>query len=260
MFTRCRCLPTLVAAIGILGLSTCPGQSADTRCYELRIYHAAPGKLDDLHQRFRNHTMKLFEKHGMQNIAYWTPVQNSEDPRLIYLLAYPSREARDASWKGFMEDPDWQAAFKASEAKGGLVQKVEHHFLSATDYSPEVKPGVSMEPRVFELREYTATAGHLDRLHARFRDHTVELFRKHGIQSFGYWSPTDGEAGHDSLLIYIVWHPSTEAAASAFAAFGKDPDWKSARETSEKEAGGSLTVPGGVHSTFMVATDYSPTR
>jgi hypothetical protein len=204
--------------------------------------------------------MKLFEKHGMQNIAYWVPVQNVEDPRLIYLMAYPSLESRETSWKAFMADPAWQAAFKASEAQGGLVQKVDRYFLSTTDYSPKVQPDVAKAPRVFELREYTASAGNLDRLNARFRDHTVALFQKHGIQSFGYWTPLTGQPGHDDHLIYVVWHPSTEGARAAFAEFGQDPDWKLAREASEKDGGGPLTVRGGVKSTFMVATDYSPTR
>ncbi len=114
---------------------TLPGANPDTRCFEMRTYYAAPGKLDALHARFRDHTCKLFEKHGMQNIGYWVPVDNP-DNKLIYILAYPSREAREKSWKAFMADPDWQKAYKASEVNGRLVAKAESLFLSATDYSP----------------------------------------------------------------------------------------------------------------------------
>src|SRR5438093_9539429 len=85
----------------------------DTRCYEMRTYYAAPGKVEELHARFRNHTCKLFEKHGMVNLGYWVPLDNPEN-RLIYILAYPGREAREKSWHDFMADPDWQAAHKAS--------------------------------------------------------------------------------------------------------------------------------------------------
>lgn len=249
-----------VAFAALAGPSAPAARAADTRCYELRIYHAAPGKLDDLHQRFRNHTLRLFERHGITSVGYWVPIQNNEDTRLFFLLSYPSREAREASWKAFVADPDWQAASKASEAQGVLVAKVENYFLGATDYSPPISPGTAPRPRVFEFRDYTASPGNLDRLNARFRNATVELFARHGMTNFGYWNPLAGEPGADNRLVYLLAHPSTDAAKEAFAAFGADPKWKAAREASEKEAGGSLTAPGGVKSTFLVATDYSPTR
>src|SRR5215204_2541978 len=87
----------------------------DGRVYELRIYHAAPGKLDGLNKRFRDHTVKLFEKHGMENIGYWTPIDNTNN-LLIYVIAAPNREARDKSFKTFGADPDWKTAQKDSEA------------------------------------------------------------------------------------------------------------------------------------------------
>lgn len=231
----------------------------DPRCFEMRTYYAAPGKLDDLNARFRNHTFKLFEKHGIVNIGYWMPMDNPES-KLIYFLSYPSKEARDQSWKGFMADPDWQAAQKASEVNGRLVSKVEARFLSATDYSPAVKASVGAESRVFEMRTYTATPGKLDNLNARFRDHTVALFKKHGMINFGYWTPMKDQKGADDTLIYILAHKSKDAAAASFKAFGADADWVTARKASEEGAGGSLTAQGGVKSVFMVPTDYSPTK
>ena len=231
----------------------------DTRCYEMRTYTAAPGKLDGLNARFRNHTCRLFEKHGMANLGYWVPLENPEG-KLIYLLAYPNREARDQSWKAFMADPDWQAAMKASEADGKLVAKMESVFLSATDYSPEVKPVASAEPRVFELRTYTAAAGRLGALNARFRDHTLKLFARHGITNVGYWTPMKDQKGAEETLIYLLAHQSREAAAASFKAFGADADWVAARKASEEKAGGALTVPDGVKSQFLRATDYSPLK
>src|SRR5262245_61262270 len=82
-------------------------RAADTRVYEMRVYYAAEGKLDALNARFRDHTVKLFEKHGITNVAYLTPIENP-DRKLIYFLSYPSREAREASWKAFAADPDWK--------------------------------------------------------------------------------------------------------------------------------------------------------
>jgi NIPSNAP len=110
-----------------------------TSVYELRVYHTYPGKLDDLLTRFRDHTMRLFEKHGMKNVAYWTP---TEDPlkgnALFYVIAHPSRDAATANWKSFSEDPEWQTVRDKSEANGKLVEKVDSTFLVLTDFSPSL--------------------------------------------------------------------------------------------------------------------------
>ena len=233
----------------------------DTRVYELRTYTAAPGKLDQLNARFRNHTVKIFQKHGMVNIGYWVPADSS-DNRLIYLLAHASREAAKKSWAAFGADPDWKEAQKASEANGRLVTKVESVFLNATDYSPTVKASGGSAPRVFELRTYKASPGNLRHLNARFRDHTLKLFSKHGMVNVGYWTPMKDQKGADDTLIYILAHRSKEAADASFKAFREDPDWVKAKEASEKQATGSLTVAGpeGVQSVFLKPTDYSQTR
>lgn len=232
----------------------------DTRVYELRIYHAAPGKLDDLNKRFRDHTVKLFEKHGMENIGYWTPIDNTNNV-LIYVLAFPSRAARDTAFKEFGADPEWKAASKASEANGKLVNRVESYFMQATDYSPGIK-SAKAEPRVFELREYTASEGNLAALDSRFRDHTIALFKKHGMQNIAYWHRMPDQKDANRKLIYILAHKTSEAGAASFDAFRKDPNWIKAKEDSEKRAGGSLTEGGmaGVKSTYMKPTDYSPMK
>jgi len=249
-------LLSLVTAL--TALSSGPAHAADTRCYEMRIYYAAPGKLDALNSRFRDHTCKLFEKHGMENIGYWLPMTNTEN-KLVYLLAYPSREHREKSWKEFGADPDWQKAWKESEKDGKLVNKAESIFLAATDFSPAIKPAAAA-PRVFELRTYTASSGNLPSLLARFRDHTVKLFEKYGMTNFGYWTPTEKKDGAGEKLIYLLAHKSTAAAAEAFKAFRDDPAWIAARKASEEKAGGSLTVQDGVKSEFLAPTDYSPTK
>ena len=111
----------------------------DSRVFEMRTYYAAPGKLEDLQARFRNHTVKLFEKHGMTNVGYWVPVdEKTGQPSgntLVYILAYPSLEARTKSWDGFRNDAAWTAARNESEKNGKLVEKVDSVFLKATDYS-----------------------------------------------------------------------------------------------------------------------------
>src|SRR5947209_15526665 len=95
------------------------GKKVEPRVFEMRTYYAHPGKMDALHARFRNHTNKLFVKHGMTLIGYWSPM-NAEDAKvkMIYILAYPSKAAADKSWADFRKDPDWIAARTASEKEG----------------------------------------------------------------------------------------------------------------------------------------------
>ena len=109
----------------------------DVRLFEMRIYTTHSDKLDDLHARFRDHTNKIFVKHGMQLVGYWTPEdEETRDNTLIYILAYPSLDARKLAWAAFVKDPDWQKAYRESRADGAIVKKVESRFMSATDYSP----------------------------------------------------------------------------------------------------------------------------
>jgi hypothetical protein len=108
--------------------------------YELRVYHAAPGKLADLEARFRDHTIKIFDRHGMKSVAYWTPLDEPDKSNtLIYILQHPSREAAAASWKSFQDDPEWKSVKEKSEANGKLVDKIDSTFLALTDFSPRLR-------------------------------------------------------------------------------------------------------------------------
>lgn len=115
------------------------GESDPTRSttvYELRVYRTYEGKLDDLLKRFREHTTRLFEKHGMKNVAYWTPLDDPlKGKTLIYILAHPSREDAASNWKAFQDDPEWQRVRDQSEANGKLVEKVDSTFMVSTDFS-----------------------------------------------------------------------------------------------------------------------------
>ncbi len=110
---------------------------ADKRVFELRTYTAPEGKLGELHARFRNHTMRIFEKHGMKSVGYWTPqdAPNSQNT-LIYILAHANRDAAKKSWAEFAADPEWQKVSTESQVNGRIVSKVESVFMDPTDYSP----------------------------------------------------------------------------------------------------------------------------
>jgi hypothetical protein len=250
----------LAAALAMPTADAPAQDKSATKLYEMRVYYAQPGKLGTLNARFRDHTVKLFAKHGMTNVGYFVPEGENKENKLVYFMAYPDKAARDASFKAFGADPAWKAAAAASEKDGKLLMKIDSVFLTATDYSPvpviEAKGG-----RVFELRTYTTTEGNLKGLDARFRDHTMKLFEKHGMTNVVYWHRTAGQPGADRNLTYLLAHPSKAAGLKAFDAFRTDPDWLAARKASEDKAGGSLTeAKGGVVSEYLVPTDYSPLK
>jgi NIPSNAP len=227
---------------------------ADTRFYEMRIYYAEQGKLEDLVARFRNHTTKLFKKHGMTNEGYWLPIDN-KDNKLVYVLSYPNQEAREKSWKVFIEDPKWKKVAAESEKNGKLIAKIESIFMKTTDFSPAKIKKKGEKGRVFELRTYKATPNNLENLLARFRNHTCKLFKQHGMTNLWYWTPT---AANNDMLIYFLSHPSKEAGLAAFDKFRQNADWIAVRKASEEKAGGSLTV--SVVSEYMIPTDFSPIK
>ena len=135
-------LPGVAAGVLGEGLFAGRAEAAGTEVYELRVYTTAEGKLDDLLKRFREHTMTIFERHGMKNVAYWTPTDETgpypKGKTLIYILKHPSRETATANWKAFQDDPEWQKVRAKSEENGKIVEKVESTFMAMTDFSPKV--------------------------------------------------------------------------------------------------------------------------
>ena len=110
---------------------------AGPKVYELRTYTAPEGKLGDLHKRFRDHTLRIFEKHGMTNVIYLAPTDAPlSENTLVYLISHQSREAAKASWDAFRNDPEWKKVSAESQVNGSIVSKVDSIFLRATDYSP----------------------------------------------------------------------------------------------------------------------------
>ena len=224
--------------------------------YELRTYTTNEGKLENLNARFRDHTVGLFKKHGIESVGYWVPTDGEEAKNtLIYVVKHESRDAATASWKAFLSDPEWKKVAKESQVDGQILAKrPESVFMQETDYSRTWISGEPNDDDVFELRIYKAAEGKLGKLDARFRDHTIGLFNKHGIQSVAYWHPTDEPDSKDNL-IYIIKHASRDAAKKSWQAFIADPAWKKAAQESGV---GRLAKPPA--STYLKATDYSAIR
>jgi hypothetical protein len=224
----------LFAAFVFLLLSfSAQAQPSANRYYELRIYYCNPGKLETLLERFQNHTLKLFEKHGMENIAYWVPIDNQQNA-LYYILAFPDRAARDASFASFIADPVWKEVAAKSEEKGKIIQSITSIFMKGADIMPIINASVASPDRTFELRTYTCSPGRLPNLTTRFKNHTLKLFEKHGMQNIAYFTTEEAD-GAQPKLVYLVAHKDQAAAAASWTAFRADPDWIKAKEDSEKD-------------------------
>jgi hypothetical protein len=136
---------SLLAALAVPALALAAGQNAadrsassDQRVFELRTYYTNEGKLDDLHKRFRDHTIRIFKKHGIEVVGFWTPQDDKDGKgeKLVYLIAFPSREAAQKAWQEFRDDPEWKQVYAESHKNGVIVTKVDSVFLDPTDYSP----------------------------------------------------------------------------------------------------------------------------
>ncbi len=243
--------------VSILAVFMVP-TSVSADVYELRTYTTNEGKLDNLNARFRDHTVRLFDRHGMKSVGYWVPTtQPRSENTLIYALKHRSRDSAKASWKAFRSDPEWQNVARESQLDGKILAKApESVFMDAADYSPEFKTENPDNAAVFELRIYRTHKAKLKNLDARFRDHTIGLFKEHGIKSVAYWHPVEEPDSKDTL-IYIIRHDSRDAAKESWRTFGSDPEWQTVARESQIDGKILRESP---ESTYMKSTDYSVIR
>jgi hypothetical protein len=228
-------------------------------CYELRIYHAAPGKLKALHDRFRQYACKLFEKHGIKNVGYWVPEKNP-DRKLYYLLAYPNREARDIAWNALVRDPECMLIQRRTEQGGRLISKVDNLYLRKTDFSPPLDLGPSnAAPRVYQLCTYVTREGGLDQLCRLFRDRAVSLLNDYDISPIGFWVPFSGQEGEGNTLVCLVAHPHGANSDGRIEQAFRDLEWLASWESSVKEAA-PVAVNRDAERIALRPTDYSLLR
>ena len=214
--------------------------------YELRLYETVPGKLPALNDRFAKHTVGFFKKYGVRMLGFWTDDIGSTN-LLSYIVSFESSSEREATWKAFRADPDWLAVRAETEKDGPLLARVRNTIMRLTPYSPE--PVINSN--VQELRIYQSMPGKLDALNARFANHTIPLFEKHGIKNIGYW--TD-DVGTSEQLIYMLGYPSLGDREKSWASFQADPEWQRVRAETEKD--GVLTAKAV--NTIIRPTPYSP--
>lgn len=238
----------------LLTLSGFAQQNSDmkSRYFEVRKYYANDGKLQDLLNRFENHTMKLFEKAGMENIVYFIPVDNT-DNSMTYILGYPDEKSRDHMWESFMNDPEWKKAFEASRVNGPLVKSIDQTFMVlAPHLNDNPKP---MPSGVIQMRTYTLYEGKVPNIQARFRDHTQALFEKQGLRNYPYWM-TVPKDGSQPKLLYLLGAKDQASFDAGFQAFLKDPEWIKARD--ESEASGKIVEK--VDAVMFKTLPFSPLK
>lgn len=258
-----------ITALSILLVGTMSrevlAQAAPNKLYELRIYVAAPGKLPDLHARFRDHTLRLFAKHGIENVYYWTISEGAEgdDPAntLVYLVAHKDRASADAAWKAFLADPDWQAVSRASEANGPLLaQPPQSIYLNKVDVGVAVPPigQGGARGRIFELRQYNVGEAGLPETVERMRFGEAALFGKHGMQPIEFWTAAD-----NSAFIYLLAHKDREAAKASWQTFFAE--MRDFMAKFNARPGAPQPAPGAAPPArpsfavrFLTPTDYSP--
>ena len=124
-------------ALGSFRMSSDVAHAQGKHVYELRTYTAPDGKLPNLQARFRDHTIRIFNNHGMKSVGYWVPQDApNKDNTLVYIISHDSREAAKKNWADFQADPEWKKVAAESQVDGPIVSKVVSVFMDATDYSP----------------------------------------------------------------------------------------------------------------------------
>ncbi|UBM57869.1 NIPSNAP family protein [Marinilongibacter aquaticus] len=246
----------LTLSLLLFALSFSTWAKADTKVYELRIYHCFDGRRPALIKRFKDHTRRIFEKHGMENIGYWLPTSDDMKNDLIYMLAYPSMEAREAAWKAFGADPEWQKVAADSQIDGKIVRAVDNTFLKLEpSLVKKLKLKAENPSRIFELRSYFCYPGKFPNIVKRFDDGTVSIFKRVGFENIAYWSSIEKE-GKQPHLVYIIAHESEAAAKENWKKFGADPEWKTLKANSE--LGGKIVEH--VESIYMEPLPFSKIR
>ncbi|MDA7933374.1 NIPSNAP family protein [Akkermansiaceae bacterium] len=226
--------------------------------YELRIYSANEDRLEHLKKRFREHTDRIFKKHGLEAIGYWVPTEGpaKKRRRFIYILKHRSRYAAYENWIKFNNDREWAAVLDQPQFQGLLAEKPTSLFMNETEYSTRVRNAIDKPGGVFELRTYVTKPDKLTALNQRFKKHTAQIFNRHGMNNIGYWAAFDTPDSANTL-IYLIHHANRKQADANWKAFTADPEWQKARRESESNGKILARPPKRI---FLRAMNFSPLR
>ncbi|WP_297335446.1 NIPSNAP family protein [Algoriphagus sp.] len=244
-----KLITAIFSLIFVFSVSAQDSPFTDSNYFEMRVYTAHEGKLPDLIKRFENHTTKLFERAGMENIGYFLPVDES-DNTLTYILGYPDKASRDQMWESFLNDPEWKKVYEASRENGPLVKSIQETFLV-------LAPGLNDLPKpsasgIFQLRTYHCFEGKIESIQTRFKDHTRALFEKQGLKNYPYFLTVEKD-GNQPKLVYLLGHENQSEFEEAFRRFVNDPEWIKVRDASEE----SGKIVERVDAKFFTALPFS---
>jgi len=230
-----------------------PAEMATNRYYELRCYTVTPGKLNAVLERFRDTVEPVRRKHGINTVGYWTGTSTNGE-QFVYLLAAPSQKELERQEKEFGADPDFQKGYAASNAKHGkTVDQIEVWPLGV-EVGAKLDFTRAKAPRAFDLRIYSVPPAKLDAFRARWRDHASRIYKRHGLQSLGWWVAGKKDAGGDDLFACLLAGDSVATIERATSAFHADPEWQ--RIQQETEVNGRLR--SSVKAYLLVPADFSP--
>jgi len=228
-----------------------PAATQDQQVYELRTYFASPGKLDDLHNRFKNHLLAFQEKYGIKNLGLWVPTDNPKR-MIVALVSYPSMQARESSWARLAGDPQWIQARRASEANGRILDAVREEILTA-DQAADAMTFMGKSDYSFEIRRFTAESGKAEDVKVLVRDQVYdEVGKSNAVIRF--FSPTgEGNRTSTTLMAFIV-RPKADAESTEFV---------TTRGGISTGGGSNATaatrIPGEIVTTLK-PTEYSPSK
>ena len=220
--------------------------------FELRIYHASENRFEYLKKRFREHTDRLFKKHGMEPVGYWVPVQGTpkERRRFIYILKHPSRYAAYLHWNHFSTDREWEKVLDEPQYQGLLAEKPTSTFMTATEFSGLEEEAAKQPGSVYELGTYVVHPKKLSHLHARFQDQLLPLFQGYGLTQMAYWTPFD-RPDSSNTLVGLVRYSDPEQA---------DRNWEEIEQTAEWKSVQQKLLMKPPERIYLRALDFSPLR
>ena len=201
-------------------------QAVRAEFYELRIYDVTPGKLDAVIERFRETVEPVRRKHEIDTVGYWTASATNGE-KFVYLIRADSESQLRAHEKAFVDDPEFKKGYAASTSKHGkTVEKITSIPLKSEDAAKYEISGAALD-----LRLYTILPGKLDEFRARWRDHAVQIYARHGLRSCGWWT---AEKDGQTFFICLLAAKDIAAIKQSISEFHSDAEWKRVEEDSER--------------------------
>ena len=238
----------------LLVLSHVASKAAEPAYFELRIYDVTTNKLEGVLERFRDAVEPIRRKHGINTIAYWT-ASNTNSDKFVYLMTGKTKAAFQQAEKEFGEDPDFKAAYSASNQKHGkTVDKITSIALAPSDAKLDLRAAATA--RAFDLRLYSVNPGKLEAFSSRWRDHAAPIYERHGMHSIGWWVAEQKDAeGHD-VFVCLLAAENLAAIPKSIAAFHQDEEWQRVEKETEKDG----KLRSGVTAFKLTAASFSPLK